>query len=191
MKYLNESELKGFFQLVKQKKNIRNELLFRFTYHYGLRVQEAINIRIKDIHPKLIEMKIHRVKNGIERTYPLCANDIILLKKWLKKRSKHPYANENPYLFITSHSTMNSISKITAQKLFEKYATESGIEKKRCHPHVLRHSCAIQLLMNGNDVVTVKNWLGHNSIQSTLRYLEIAVPEWKKIATGIINKFAI
>jgi len=37
----------------------------------------------------------------------------------------------------------------------------------------------------------ISAWMFNLSLQSTMRYLEIAVPEWKKIAAGIINRFAI
>jgi site-specific recombinase XerD len=188
VKYLDENEVKCLFQVIRDDGNLRDLLIFRLIYAYGLRISEAIVIKLEDIHPKLIEIKIHRRKGGISRTYPTSSSDIKLLKKWLKLRDKFELADVNPYLFITTRSTTTHISKILVQKAFSKYATFAGIDKTNVHS--LRHSIAVKLLSDGVDVFTVKSWLGHNNIQSTMRYLDIGNPEWRKISTGIIDTLA-
>ncbi len=189
IKYLNARELGLFFDEVKKDGNARNRILFSMIFHYGLRVGEVIEIRLKDIHPKLIELKIRREKGGVDKTYPISAADVKILKRYLKLRDKHKYAEQNPYLFITSHSTVDGIKKITCQKLFQKYSSRAGLDKKNIHS--LRHSCAVNLLMRGEGVFTVKNWLGHSNIQSTMAYLDIADPEWQKKSAGVVEGFAV
>lgn len=65
IKYLNEQELHKFFETVKKKGNVRNELLFKLIFHLGLRVSEALSLKLKDFHSKLIEVKVERLKNRI------------------------------------------------------------------------------------------------------------------------------
>jgi integrase/recombinase XerC len=189
IKYLNARELGLFFDEVKKDGNARNRLLFSMIFHYGLRVGEVIEIRLKDIHPKLIELKVRREKSGIDKTYPISAADVKILKRYLKLRDKHPYAKQNPYLFITSHSTVDGIKKITCQKLFSKYSKLAKLDKTNIHS--LRHSCAVDLLMRGEGVFTTKTWLGHSSVQSTMCYLALADPEWQKKSAGVVEGFTI
>lgn len=189
IKYLNEQELRQFFDVVKKKGNVRNELLFKLIFHLGLRVSEALSLKLGDFHSKLIEAKVERLKNGISRTLPLCAEDIKLLKRWREKRKEHKYAEVNPYLFLSSHSTIEAMKKANVQKMFADFAKEAGLDKTNVHS--LRHSCAVNMLMNGMDIYTVKNWLGHNNLQSTMVYVKIAPPEWKKLSTKAVESFSV
>ena len=189
IKYLNTEELRRFFDVVKKEKKVRNELLFRLCFHLGLRVSELISLRLKDIHPKNLEIKINRLKGGISRTLPLCAGDIKLLKKWRGERSNYQYADENPYLFITNHSTIEPMRKDTVQKMFKKFSEKAGLELTNIHS--LRHGIAVELLMKGFDIYFVKNWLGHSNIQSTQVYVDIAPPEWKKMSREAVESFSV
>jgi site-specific recombinase XerD len=60
----------------------------------------------------------------------------------------------------------------------------AGLPRAECHPHMLRHSCAISLLMKGADIKTVKGHLGHKSLLTTVAfYGNLGAEDWLKKST--------
>ena len=171
IKYLSEEETKLFFDAVK--KHPRNYLFFLWSYLYGLRVSEAISIKLSDILTDLHtpkEIYIRRLKGGIARHYPIRSEDTIQLKQWLRKRATMPNAADNPWLFITSHSTLYHMSAENVLKLMKKYSEKIALSREKTHPHVMRHSAAIHMLLNGSDTYDAQSHLGHTSVLTTIKY---------------------
>jgi site-specific recombinase XerD len=71
------------------------------------------------------------------------------------------------------------------QHAIQKALAEVGLGNKRYTVHTIRHSFATHLIDNGTDLHTVKELLGHSSIQTTMRYLHIS----PKRLSGIVNPF--
>jgi site-specific recombinase XerD len=171
VKYLSEEETKLFFSVVK--KNPRDHLLFKWMYLYGLRVSEAITLRLSDILPDLHspkEIYVKRLKGGISRHFPIRSEETIHLKRWLKRRSQMKNADGNPWLFLSSHSVLHHMSAMNVEKMMVKYGELAGLDREKSHPHTLRHSCAIHMLMNGSDIYDVQSHLGHTSVTTTIQY---------------------
>jgi site-specific recombinase XerD len=53
--------------------------------------------------------------------------------------------------------------------------------RKYLHPHMLRHSCGYKLANDGVDTRTIQSYLGHKSIQHTVRYTELAPTRFKSL----------
>jgi type 1 fimbriae regulatory protein FimB len=171
IKYLSR-ELQGcFLKAVKGSKHFwytRDLLYFTLALRYGLRASEARNIKLSQVRIDENSIFITRVKGGVSQYYPLREDDLKLIEKWLKQRKKMTHG-DSPYLFITNRS--DKMSRLLPIKLFEKYAEIAGIEGHTCHS--LRHSCAVNLLDQNVDLFDIKTWLGHSSINSTMKYLRI------------------
>jgi type 1 fimbriae regulatory protein FimB len=201
VKYLSATELEKFFSVLRKSKSPRDEIAFVLTYAFGLRVGELVRIRLDDIKPDLtkpVEIFIKRLKNGVSRHYKLEITEkgtdlTLLLKRWLKQRSKLKYAQENQFLFCTNHSVLNHMSTLTIEQLMIKYGQLAGLPREKCHPHVLRHSCAISLLMKGADIKNVKDHLGHKSLLTTVQfYGNLGAEDWlKKSAENIKTRLFI
>jgi site-specific recombinase XerD len=63
-------------------------------------------------------------------------------------------------------------------RLFERAAETAGLEIK-AHPHMLRHACGFKLANDGVDTRALQAYLGHKSIQHTVRYTELAPTRFK------------
>jgi integrase len=60
-------------------------------------------------------------------------------------------------------------------------AKRAGIIKE-VHVHTLRHTCATHLLEDGMDIISVKNFLGHENIETTIRTADAAIPACSSVA---------
>jgi integrase/recombinase XerD len=188
--YFTEEEEQRFFKVVKKQKNLRDICLFNFILHYGLRLKEALKIQLKDFEKRSDGMRlfINRVKNGESKSERLMTGDITLYINWLKARSKFKNAEVNPYLFISRKSGAGMISEQAIQWTMLKCCEEAEIKRKKSHPHVLRHTAAVRLLMAGGDVYTVQDCLGHRNIASSMKYLKLSNPDRDRRLGGVREK---
>jgi site-specific recombinase XerD len=192
IKYLDQGVLSRLFATIK-KLSLRDYCLFSLCYRYGLRISEAVNLKLADIKPNIsqpMEIYVKRSKNGVSRHYPLSQSDGKLLKKWIKKRQSFLNAQYNEYLFISSRSHRGSVAIVTLQAMFQKYCKLANIPRDLSHPHVLRHSTAVSLLSNGSDVFFVKEFLGHRTLASTLQYSAIMPESWSERSQSAVESLA-
>lgn len=169
MKYLSKGELVSFFKTVDKVKHPQHRLAFRLIVHFGLRVQEAVNIKLEDID--LGEsIRIKGIKNGRERNYTgreIPAKIWSCYRTWLRERGK----SKNPYLFPSRFYDDKSLTTAALKTAFQGYLDSSDVSS-HYSVHALRHSCAIMMVEAKEQPVTIMNWLRHRSIASTQVYIE-------------------
>jgi type 1 fimbriae regulatory protein FimB/type 1 fimbriae regulatory protein FimE len=85
---------------------------------------------------------------------------------------------KSPFVFVSERGAPFSVAGFA--KLVERTGVEAGMPFK-CHPHMLRHACGYALANRGTDTRTLQAYLGHRSIQSTVRYTELAPGRFKNI----------
>ena len=66
------------------------------------------------------------------------------------------------------------------QAMVERAGEATGFDMK-IHPHMLRHACGFKLANDGVDTRTIQAYLGHKSIQHTVRYTELAPTRFKSL----------
>ena len=156
---------------------LRDKAIVEVLFSTGMRVSELAGLTLEDINLKTGEFAI-KGKGGKIRVVFLSTSAIEHLKNYLRTRK-----DMNPSLFIGhdrgsitrgsklkldgSHLTPRSI-----QRIVKRHAKIAGIVKK-ITPHVLRHSFATDLLMNGADIRSVQSMLGHSSITTTQIYTHV------------------
>ncbi len=138
--------------------------LWMFLVDTGLRVGEALKLTWADVHtfagPPGAPHREDRVtvrgsKNGESRTVPLTARcGKMLRSRWVRTK---PFG-------MTYHSARHVIDKIKPR---------AGLGSDVVL-HTMRHTCASRLVQAGVPILTVKEWLGHKSIQVTMRYAHLA-----------------
>src|SRR6478672_6202263 len=121
-----------------------------------------------DIRPRL---HLRRAKAGTTGTHPLLGDEQRALRV-LKREAK------SPFIFVTERGAPFSVSGLA--KLIERAGIEAKIPFK-VHAHMLRHACGYALANKGTDTRTLQAYLGHRSIQSTVRYTELAPGRFKNI----------
>jgi len=158
LKYLSRDEVHEILDHVKGKKE---KLLFLFMWYTGCRVTEVINVRKKDIDFQNGMIMIRWLKNRkyLHRTMPIHENIRQLLEFTtvaLKSEDKvFPYSRQRVWQIFKKH--------------FPPYFSW-------CHPHTLRHSFAVNYLRqadSANDLVILRKLMGHSSILTTMKYLDI------------------
>ena len=165
----NQKELKKVFQIFENKKdlNLRDSLIIDTLYSTGIRRDELINLKLKDIYFDKTLLKVKGKRNK-ERLVPILPN--------LLERMKI-HINDNPSnIYFFESKKGKKISPSTIYRIVTKYFRLVST-KNKISPHVIRHSFATHLVNNGADINSVKEILGHSSLASTQIYTKIKIPK--------------
>ena len=152
--------------IIKNTVTIKHKALLMVVYGAGLRISEALNLRVTDIDKNRMTLHIRCSKNRKDRFVILSPVVYECLKTYWK------YCRFDDYLFPSKNKN-KPISAGTASKIYKDAKEKAGI-KKSGGLHSLRHAFATHLLESGVDLFIIKELLGHSSIHSTVRYLRFA-----------------
>lgn len=151
-------------KIVSAIKNVKHRLLIRLAYSAGLRVSEAVSLKVKDIY--LDNMQIHiKSAKGMKDRITVLSEKLIGEIRYLTEGM-----DQNDYLVPSERG--GKLSTRTAGKIFRMALRKTGIKKDATF-HSLRHSFATHLLENGTDVRYVQSLLGHSSIITTQLYTKV------------------
>ncbi len=160
-------EINKFIQSILEEGNPRNYALVILLAYTGLRISEALNIRITaDLFLESKELIIKEGKSNKQRTVLLNDKVINAIKNYLKYRETLKY-NSSMYLFVSNKG--EKLNRITVNNIFSKYSKKTGIDKI-ISPHDLRHFFCSYALESGFDVHEVAYIAGHSNIRTTLLY---------------------
>ncbi len=154
------------------KKGIRDRALLELLYAAGLRVSEAANLKLTDLH---LEAGFLRClgKGGRERIVPVGRQALNWLERYLTEVRPTLLRNgktEMKQLFLNRFG--QPLSRQSIWELIKAYALKAGL-KKPVSPHTLRHSFATHLLEAGADLRVVQELLGHATIATTQIYTHV------------------
>ena len=149
----------------------RNKAIIETMYSCGLRVTEAVNLKISCLY---LDVGFIRVigKGDKERLVPIGSSAIKYIKIYKDKIRVHQQikpGNED-ILFLNRRGTL--LSRVMIFLLIKELALKAGI-KKNISPHTLRHSFATHLVEGGADLRAVQEMLGHESITTTEIYTHL------------------
>jgi integrase len=166
--YLLLEEVEAMRQAIKQAKGRhapRDSTLILLIYRHGLRVAEAAALRWEQIDFSGGTIYVKRVKKGTPSTRPLYSDEIRSLRKLQRD---YP---ASPYVFQSSRS--GPLAQGTVSGIVERAGELAGLAFP-VHAHMLRHGTGYYLANRGTDTRTIQSYLGHNNIQHTVRYTELA-----------------
>lgn len=144
--------------------------MFVLAIQTGLRVSELIGLTVADIHLDTGPY-VHCVGKGRkERSTPLVATTVAVMREWLNERDGQP---DDP-LFATTTGRPLSRDAVERRVLLattRARASCPSLGAKQVTAHTLRHTAAMRLLHAGVDVTVIALWLGHEQITTTNIYL--------------------
>ena len=161
----------------KGKSGSRDVTLLALLYDSGARAQEICDIMIGDLtFAKTSTVRIHG-KGNKAREIPISSDVVKLIKRYLAERGKTLKDNRDEHLFPSQRS--DRITTACIRNLVRKYVTlaksnnPNHFKEEDYSPHSFRHSKAVHMLEAGIPLIYIRNFLGHESIQTTEIYLRI------------------
>ncbi|MDN3015780.1 tyrosine-type recombinase/integrase [Paenibacillus sp. BSR1-1] len=146
--------------LLDHEKSKRNHSIITLMAYAGLRISEALEIKMMDFNLVSRELLI-KGKGDKARTVFMSDKVITALKEWLKERK----ALDSDYLFISNRGS--NLNRTVINNLFTTYSKQLG---KDITPHDLRHFFCSHAISKGMSVHEVANHAGHSNIHTTLLY---------------------
>jgi len=177
--YLKPEGIKLLLSQIEQAKHSgrRDYTMLTLMYTTGIRVSELIAIRGYDVslsNPKTLV--IHGKGNKI-RHVPIVKQITPLIGKYLKDNRCLLPQNMNDYIF-KSHTgekfTRQGINYVISKYAKKARNLEPNLIPADCSPHKIRHSTAMSLVEEGVDLITIRDLLGHSSVQTTEVYAKMS-----------------
>jgi site-specific recombinase XerD len=154
--------------LFKAPALLKHRVLLSLIYSAGLRAQEASRLKLGDIDSGRMMIHIRRSKNNKDRYVPLSPLILTGLRKY--------YHACQPVDYLFNGHEPGSPMSIRGMQWALREAVKKCKLQKGISLHTLRHSYATHLLEFGMDIISIKELLGHERIQTTMVYLHVAKP---------------
>ena len=161
---LSKQEVK---RLLKASERILEKVMFALTYDTGMRIDELVNLLISNVDLDRGQVHVRQSKNKKDRYITMSTHAIRGVKKHLTLNDPKDYLFESPV------RKGMPISKTRIRTLLKEAVEKAGIKKDVC-VHTLRHTYATHQLEAGQNIMVLKESLGHADIRTTLIYLQIA-----------------
>lgn len=166
-------EKETFITILNEEKNLKHKCWLLLGYCSGLRIEEVVRVKIKDINSKEHELKILG-KRKKERFTVLPDITIKYLRLYYKDTYRKEFfhkENSTGYLFEgnqgSEHINVNTVTNYFSE-IKRKYKLDNDITF-----HSLRHSFATNFIKAGGDPFTLKSMLGHSSLNTTSIYIHM------------------
>lgn len=168
--FMNEDEIKRFIEAIETypfslKLQPRNRLVIKIIIYTGIRVSEAISIKMKDIHKENDIYMIEVRGKGNKPRVVMIKESVIQkdLEEWLSIQRC-----ENNLLLC--NQTGKELTQSYISRTVEDILISAGIRKEKNGAHMLRHSFATLLYLKHRDLILVQEALGHSDINTSRIY---------------------
>ncbi len=174
--FLHYDEVKRLIEQIDitSEQGLRDRAIIELFFSSGLRVSELVNLNRDHINTKRREFMV-RGKGQKDRPIFISQTTADWVERYLDARQDTLAPLFISYSRNVEASTSGDFRRLTArsiQRMVNKYARLAGITK-HVSPHTMRHSFATDLLMNGADLRSVQNMLGHSNISTTQIYTHV------------------
>ncbi|MGH7393078.1 MAG: tyrosine-type recombinase/integrase [Candidatus Rokuibacteriota bacterium] len=200
---LTDDEVRRLFAVIDSQsmscysnKVLVDPALFRVLYGAGLRVSEALNLRLSDVDTDVGTLRIRDSKNGENRTIPITGRLAATLEAYAV--AAHPAPQDGDYVFY-SRAAGRPINQATIYMRFRGYLADAGIPHFTGgpHPHSLRHGFAVANLRrwaaDGADLATMLPYLacymGHADLRGTQYYLRLTADAYPEVVAKAQVRF--
>jgi site-specific recombinase XerD len=175
IEYFDSRELEALFKSIDRAspQGTRDYALFALMFNTGGRVQEILNLAVPDLRLESPYQVRLRGKGNKVRVCPLWPATVKCLRAHLEQQSRTLDKPDNVRLFSNRNGA--PLTRFGVGYLLRKYVAAAAkrvatLRGKSLHPHCLRHTTALSLLKSGVDFATISQWLGHSTLNVTMRY---------------------
>jgi site-specific recombinase XerD len=168
---------------------LKHKILIGLLYGCGLRCMEVRNIRLADLDFDRAQLKVVQGKGKKDRYVPLSIHLIRGLKSFIEVEKPSEYLFNGQPGEESTGSFGVKYSQRGVQWAIKTAAKKAGILKE-VSVHTLRHTFATHLLEDGLDILSIKNLLGHEAIETTMIYLHVAQLDGNKPFSPLDTLFA-
>jgi site-specific recombinase XerD len=177
------------WRLLKSCDLLKHRVLVGLLYGCGLRCMEVRSIRLKDMDFDRRQLRVVQGKGKKDRYVPLSEHLIRGLKSYIEVEKPVEWLfNGQPLPNRAGGDFDSRYSQKGVQWAVKQACKRAGITKD-VHVHTLRHTYATHLLEDGIDIMTLKNLLGHENIETTIEYLQIAQLPTQKVFSPLDTLF--
>jgi site-specific recombinase XerD len=163
---LTNQEVQKLFKTIDRKSpnGQRDNCILSIALDTGLRISEIASITLSHLNLEGGFIKVLG-KGAKERVVPIGKHASLISLNYIEKVREAP--PEFNYLFVTNYGKPITVN--TLKMMFRRLGNRSGVT--RLHAHLCRHTFAINYLLNGGDIFSLKAILGHSSLAMVSRYL--------------------
>lgn len=189
--FLYSSEVDDLLAIIPEQTLIgkRDRAIIDLLFSGGLRVSEITQLNRDSVNLERQEFMV-RGKGSKDRPIFISQQAAKSLSQYLEARQDSLpalFLNYSRHSQADNHGNYRRLTNRSIQRIVSKYAKLAGITK-HVSPHTLRHSFATDLLMNGADLRSVQEMLGHSDISTTQIYTHITNPHLKEIHQKFHNR---
>jgi integrase/recombinase XerD len=177
------------WRLLKSCQLLKHKVLIGLLYGCGLRCTEARSVRLQDLDFDRQQLKVVQGKGKKDRYVPLSEHLIRALKVYIDAEKPQNFIFNGQPTGRAGGDFDSRYSQRGVQWVIKQASKTAGITKDVC-VHTLRHTFATHLLEDGLDIITLKNLLGHEKIETTMEYLHIAQLDTQKAFSPLDTLFA-
>lgn len=169
-KYLTGDEFQGLVQVIQletqpnRSQDWFNQAWFYLLAHGGLRISEALNLRLADCDFSHRRLRIRSGKGDRDRVIPMTPKLVTVLQEYLLVREASP----TDHLLLYQRHPVKA--KLVSRRL-RQFGQQANIEALT--PHRLRHTLATLLINGGMPITSLQKFLGHQKINQTLLYARV------------------
>ena len=172
-------------------------LLFRLLYGCGLRISEALNLRLRDVDLHTGVLTVIDGKFNKDRLVPMSPENTHRCRGYVNE--VHLFSDENAYFFPATDG--KAVTKGNVYKNFRRFLWQARISHggwgKGPRLHDFRHTFAVhclrQWVLQGKDLAAylpiLKTYLGHDSFRDTARYLRLTAELYPNIMAKVEHVF--
>ncbi len=156
---------------------LRDRALFELIYSSGLRCQEVLDLKMRDVHIESSEVRV-KGKGRKVRLVPVGEAALDALDRYLSEgRTRLIGAGESEHVFLSRSGRPLSSSDVWRR--LARYLAQAGAPAGTT-PHTLRHSFATHLLEGGADLRVIQELLGHSSLRTTQVYTHVSAAHLRR-----------
>ncbi|MDD4922486.1 MAG: tyrosine-type recombinase/integrase [Bacteroidales bacterium] len=170
---LSEDEISA---IINATTNLKHKVILMTIYSAGLRISEALNLKIQDIDSQRMQIRVQQSKGKKDRYTLLSVKTLDILRQYFQVYKPQIWLFEGPKNEKYSDRSIQSILKTSV--------TKTDI-MKRVTVHTLRHSFATHLLENGTDLRYIQTLLGHESSKTTEIYTHVTTKGFEQIKSPL------